>query len=269
MHKVGQCEFEVESGRLIVADREVPLDRSSAAILARLVAHIGNPVSKDDLLKAGWPGRMVHENSLAKSIGRLRQALGNDGWRIEAAYGHGYRLVPDETEALLAQPAVPRRRRPRLFIALAAIAAACALSASYVYWPRSAESPLKIGEAHDVMGRILWVDDHPENNVREKRFLEQNRLAVYNVTTSDEALKLLAMYRYDAVVSDMGRNGNPLAGLELVETMRERGDHTPFYLYTILPSQAQRDLLTRHGGQGVAVTPEGLYSYLLPQRSER
>lgn len=269
--RVGQVLFDERNGRLIVGGQDVEIDRSSRAILAMLLASGGTVIDKTDLLQAGWPGRKVHENSLTKAIARLRRALGDEGWRIEAVYGHGYRLVTDaagETGTSSNWPA-PWRRRGFIIASVAMATAACAAIASHIYWAESGERPLKIAEASDVMGRILWVDDHPENNIAEKRFLEEQRMAVYNVTSSEDALKLLAMYHYDAVVSDMGRNGNPLAGLDLVKAMRARGDHTPFYLYTILPSRAQRDLLDQHGGQGVAVTSEGLYGFLLPGRGER
>lgn len=267
---IGKALFDEATGHLLVAGRVVEIDRSGRAILVRLLVGGGTAIDKSKLLKAGWPGRKAHENSLTKAIGRLRQALGDDGWRIEAVYGHGYRLVSDDTEVAPAHARSPTLwRSKRFFVPLAAIAGAFVLFAGYVHWAGPKERPLKIGEAPDVMGRILWVDDHPENNVEEKRFFEGRRMAVYNVTSTGDALKLLAMYRYDAVVSDMGRNGNPLAGLDLVKAMRARGDHTPFFLYTILPSRAQRDLLAQHGGQGVAVTPEGLYSFLLPGETDR
>lgn len=270
--RFGAILFDEADGRLTVDGQSVEIDRSCAALLAALVRHADEPLGKDYLLETGWPGRAVHENSLAKAIGRLRQALGDDGWRIEAVYGHGYRFVQDTDKA--PTPSTPSNpsppwRRPRVLLALVAIVGICALLAAALFRAQPNESALKIGEAPDVMGRILWVDDHPENNAKERRFLERRRMAVYSVTSSEDALKLLAMYRYDAVVSDMGRHGNPLAGLELVQAMRARGDHTPFYLYTIMPSQAQRDLLAEHGGQGVAVTSDGLYSFLLPARDDR
>lgn len=69
------------------------LDQSAAAILALLRARAGSCVGKDELLQAGWPDRIVHENSLAKAIGRIRQVLADDGTlTLEAVYGHGYRL---------------------------------------------------------------------------------------------------------------------------------------------------------------------------------
>ena len=69
------------------------LDRSSYDILLALLHHAGEVVTKDELLEAGWPGRVVSENSLAKAISRLRQALGVDAGAIRSVHGYGYRLA--------------------------------------------------------------------------------------------------------------------------------------------------------------------------------
>lgn len=269
---LGNVQVDEAAGTVAVEGEAIELDRSCRAILSLLLGQIGEPVSKDRLLEAGWPGRVVHENSLAKAIARLRHALGKEGKRIEVIYGHGYRLTGDTASA--PQPAPPPiRGRPTRYLVLTIVAGIVLIVLATISWTSrdaaSGESALKIGEAPDVIGRVLWVDDHPENNAREKRFLERRRIAVYAVTSSDDALKLLSMYEYDAVISDMGRNGKPLAGLELVKDMRARKNHTPFALYTILPSRAQRELLAEHGGQGVVVTPEGLYSFILPRLDRR
>lgn len=271
--RFGAFEYDETAGAVRVGGEPVELDRSALAILLALMSNAGEAVDKDRLLEAGWPGRIVHENSLAKAIARLRRTLGEDGKRIEAVYGVGYRLNADA--AAVAVPAAPSAEpvaaRGRWLPRAAGLALLVALAAALaLVWSRGdgaaadrAEG-LKIGEPADVTGRVLWVDDHPENNRSERDFLLAHKVAVYDVTSSADALKLLAMYKYDAVISDMGRNGEPLAGIELVRTMRARGDVTPFYLYTILPSKAQRDLLAESGGQGVAVTPEGLYAFILP-----
>ena len=62
----------------------------------------------------------------------------------------------------------------------------------------------------------------------------------------------------------MGRNGEVLAGLNLLKTVRERGNHTPFLMYTIVLTQAQQTLLDEYEGQGVAVEPDKLYQLVLP-----
>ena len=84
------------------------------------------------------------------------------------------------------------------------------------------------------------------------------------MTTTEEALNLLSMYQYGAVISDMNRNGKPLDGLTLVKAMRQRHDRTPFILYTVVPSQAQRTLLLQAGGQADTVTRKQLYAAVVP-----
>lgn len=71
------------------------LDRGALAVLSRLLAQPGSTVNKAELLQAGWPGRVVTENSLAKAIARLRQALDDaEGKVIVSVHGYGYRAVP-------------------------------------------------------------------------------------------------------------------------------------------------------------------------------
>ena len=94
--------------------------------------------------------------------------------------------------------------------------------------------------------------------------MEERNVTVYRVGTTAEVLALLAMYDYDAVISDMGRTEGPLAGIRLVQEMRTRGDATPFVVYTIEPSEAQRSLVAESGGQAVAVTSDELYDAVLP-----
>ena len=78
------------------------------------------------------------------------------------------------------------------------------------------------------------------------------------------------MYKYGAVISDMNRNDKPLDGITLVKTMRQRHDGTPFILYTVVPSPAQRLLVAQAGGQADAVTPAELYAAVVPRiRAER
>lgn len=262
----GNVAFDQADGRLTVAGRVVDLDRNCLAILSLLLAERGNSVSKERLLEAGWPNRIVHENSLAKAIGRLRRALGHDGDALKAVYGEGYRLGVElrSRPAVVAEPKPARSRRvaARLSAAIAGMAT-MALTSSLA--PAAVEErPLLIGEAPDAAGRLLWVDDHPENNRAEVRFFEDRKVAVYKTTTTEDALALLSMYNYDAVISDMGRADRPLAGIDLVEELRARGNRTPVYFYTILPSEAQRKLIADAGAQGALVKSDDLYATLLP-----
>lgn len=121
---------------------------------------------------------------------------------------------------------------------------------------------LLIGEDTEVVGRVLWVDDNPSNNMIEKRMLERHQVAVYTVTNTEEALLLLSMYNYHAVISDMGRHGDSLAGLKLLQIMREQGIQTPFVLYTLLESNQQNEIIAEYGGQAVATRADDLFKYV-------
>jgi DNA-binding response OmpR family regulator len=283
----GDVVFDGVEGRLLVGGRPVEIDRTCRAILTALLQHAGAEVSKERLLEAGWPNRIVHENSLAKAIGRLRQVLGECGQALETVYGHGYKLnvkvsapparaAPEPAvDAPVATPSEPSTRRRRaMLLAGGALLALAAVSAIVFGWPIDhaavpfRDAPPVIADAPDTVGRVLWVDDHPQNNIYEKRFFENHRLAVHNVTGSADALRLLAMYDYDVVISDMGRGEDRLAGLKLAGQMRLRGDKTPLIIYTVRPDgeeaqRAQRELVAEAGAQGVVLTPQEVRSVIL------
>jgi DNA-binding response OmpR family regulator len=283
--------FDELHGILRAGGRTTQLDRSCLALLTLLLRHAGTPVGKERLLEAGWPATIVHENSLAKAIGRLRDALGDDADLLKAVYGIGYKLdasILARPDAAIAPPtgavAVEPEPEPagggrRRVLALGAIAAALAallipaVALQQTPTPEETEAqfrrtPPVIADAPDAIGKILWVDDHPENNIYEKQFFEKHRIAVHPVTNSDDALKLLQMYDYDAVISDMGRGDDRLAGPRMVQQMRARNDRTPVVIYTVradapAKQEAQRNLVAESGAQALAVTPQDVRTIVL------
>ena len=130
--RLGDLAIDTAAARVCVRGAWVELDRSGHALLLHLVEHAGQIVGKDELLRAGWPDRVVSENSLAKAISRLRQAIGdNDAELIRVVHGYGYRLhgVPKaETAAPVAAMAdaprapAPVRQRTMGFAALVVMA---------------------------------------------------------------------------------------------------------------------------------------------------
>lgn len=90
--RFGEAELHEPGGRLHAGGQARTLERSSHEILRYLLEHAGEVVSKEELLQAGWPGRVVAENSLAKAISRLRTALGPSSDVLRAIHGYGYRL---------------------------------------------------------------------------------------------------------------------------------------------------------------------------------
>ena len=270
-------ELDTEQLTLTADGTALPADARSVQLLGLLIESWPEHGERRFLLEKVWPTTVVAHWSLARLVSDTRKLFANAGYTgplIQTLHGRGYRLAPELAHQLgLSGSATPVEdvvapsRSPRRRLHIALLSLAIALPLGVIAWQQTAESErLTIAEAEDVIGRVLWVDDHPENNLEERRFLEAQRIAVYTATSTEDALKLLAMYRgrYDAVISDMGRGEEPLAGLRLVETMRERGDATPFYMYTILPSDEQRRLVAHAGGQGVSVTSKELYGFILP-----
>ena len=87
--RFGAAVLDEQRAELRVAGTVADLDRSSYDVLLALLRHAGEVVTKDELLEAGWPARVVSENSLAKAVSRLRQALGADAGALRSVHGYG------------------------------------------------------------------------------------------------------------------------------------------------------------------------------------
>ncbi|WP_158846258.1 response regulator [Saccharothrix deserti] len=83
---------------------------------------------------------------------------------------------------------------------------------------------------------VLWVDDHPENNVLEIAQLRASGVRVDLARSTQEGLTQFERGRYRAVVTDMGRYENgaevPDAGLQLVDAVRVLDPAVPVAVYS-------------------------------------
>jgi pimeloyl-ACP methyl ester carboxylesterase/DNA-binding winged helix-turn-helix (wHTH) protein len=94
--RFGAFSFDVGTGRLWSGSREIHVTPRSADVLAQLVAHAGEPVSKATLFAAVWRGIAVSDDALTSCISELRRALGDDARNprfIETRHRRGYRFV--------------------------------------------------------------------------------------------------------------------------------------------------------------------------------
>jgi len=101
---------------------------------------------------------------------------------------------------------------------------------------------------------LLWVDDHPENNTTVVKALNALGVSVTLARTTQEALSLLALNVYGVIISDMGRREGDRyvtqAGYQLLDTIRARGDNTPFIIYAGSRSPEHDALAREHGAEG-------------------
>jgi non-specific serine/threonine protein kinase len=90
----GRAELDEQRRELRVDGRPVPVETKPYELLRVFLHHPGETLSKDELIEAVWPGRVVTEGVLAKCVTKLRGALADDGQQvIRTVHGYGYRFV--------------------------------------------------------------------------------------------------------------------------------------------------------------------------------
>lgn len=92
-----------EHGFPMLDGQPLKLPPKERAVLALLLRRRPAVVSKDDFALEAWQGVPMSDESLARSISRVRRAVAGPGWQLESVYGTGYRLLPPAGEG--ARPA--------------------------------------------------------------------------------------------------------------------------------------------------------------------
>lgn len=98
---------------------------------------------------------------------------------------------------------------------------------------------------------ILWVDDHPENNTYGREYFDSNGIEVIPVLSTQQALRYLENYNVDIIISDMKRKEGAFEGYALLDTLREKGNETPFIIFCGERRKEFIEETIKHGGQGL------------------
>jgi len=91
-----------------------------------------------------------------------------------------------------------------------------------------------------LQNNILWVNDRPKNNVYERKAMESMGLEFTLVLSTDEAIQMLGVRRFAAIISDIGRKEGPREGYALLEVVRAKDKTTPFFIYAGSRAQLAR-----------------------------
>ncbi len=207
-------DFFIDLSRNQISKNEHPqtLPPKALAVLTYLAENQGTVVSHEDLLADVWKGTVVSSNSLQKSIGQLRKALGDDGKDqiyIKTHAKQGYSLEsevrwlgegniqnniasPDNTvHAGPVKPAESTRFGFRQVLMLAGVIALSLMA--YQYMVSQAVSQLSVGDI-----RLLTATDDKEFDPRYTpngqyivfhRYLDKacvNKLWAKNTSTQKE-----------------------------------------------------------------------------------
>jgi CheY-like chemotaxis protein len=111
--------------------------------------------------------------------------------------------------------------------------------------------------------RVLWVDDNPANNERERSALRPGGIAFDNVVSTREAIEQLRTSSYDLVITDLGRQWSSdrsgEAGAELLADPVIRKGGPPVLIYAGRRAVSREADLLASGASGVAGSRERLY----------
>ncbi|TAJ51918.1 MAG: tetratricopeptide repeat protein [Nevskiaceae bacterium] len=109
--RFGQVEFDERSWVLRIDGVEQSLEPRPLEILAYLLRHAGEVVTKEELLDVIW-GRStetISDKVLTNAVGKLRRALGDEEEAmIATVHRRGYRLVAPVSRVVLTGRAVPK-----------------------------------------------------------------------------------------------------------------------------------------------------------------
>jgi TolB-like protein/DNA-binding winged helix-turn-helix (wHTH) protein/Tfp pilus assembly protein PilF len=177
----GQFRFDRRARALFRRDEagqfvQVPIGSRALDVLAVLIGRAGELVSREELMRAVWPGVVVEEANLAVQISNLRRFI-DDGVAetscVRTVPGRGYRFTPAVTayeastsefsvdSATMEPPASRRGRWPLIASGLVAIAFVASLAGWFVF-DRHASIQHDPGQVAIVVMPFTNVGDDPE-----------------------------------------------------------------------------------------------------------
>ncbi len=102
--RFGPAEFDEARHELRLGGLPVELELKPLEVLAVLLHHAGEVVTKRELLEEVWRDRVTVEHVLATAVGKLRQALGPEGAKLIVTVPRiGYRLQSEVSRTAVGQ----------------------------------------------------------------------------------------------------------------------------------------------------------------------
>jgi CheY-like chemotaxis protein len=197
----------------------------------------------------------------------LARAVSTLAWPV-LGFALLYRFAPllydfiGEADELSAEVAGVRLDARQRTASAAANAAAAAASSGHLDEQEAESIASEVGEDTSVLAdaKVLWVDDRPENNRFERQAMEALGASVTTCRSTEDALAALESSDFDVVISDMGRPEGERAGYDLLERKQERGDRTPFIVYSGSKREEHKREARRRGAVGATALPSELFS---------
>jgi CheY-like chemotaxis protein len=111
--------------------------------------------------------------------------------------------------------------------------------------------------------RLLWVDDHANNNAFEREALQSLGFTIAMAYSTDEALSALQRESFDVVISDMNRAPDPRAGFTLLSRLRADGLNVPYIIYSRSGGPDRQVQAWKRGALGITSRPDELLAFVV------
>jgi len=202
--------------------RKVQVRPKVMDLLTHLATHVGEVVSKDQLLDGVWGAEAVSESALTRTVTELRHALGDDAANprlLETIPKRGYRLigsvsdVADDVVAITPRRSA-RERTKRWLLVVGSIAIALLSGLTRSAWPRDPSSaPVRIAvlpfeQLGDDRDRPYLADGLAEDTIVSLGTIDPSHVVVVGRTS---------MLRYRATTKSLTEIGQELSVTYLVE----------------------------------------------------
>ncbi|HET9864835.1 MAG TPA: winged helix-turn-helix domain-containing protein, partial [Steroidobacteraceae bacterium] len=95
-YRVGDLAIDLGTRQVSRDGQAISLPRLSFELLLAMVRRAPNVLTVDELMSEVWAGRVVNEETVAKRVELVREALGDDSRQsryIALVRGHGYRIT--------------------------------------------------------------------------------------------------------------------------------------------------------------------------------
>ncbi len=259
--RIGSFELDIQAGELRQDGIKARLQEQPREILAMLLEHPGDVVTREELRRRLWPDHTFvdFDHGLNRAINKLRETLGDDADKpryIETLPRRGYRLIaPVETVAPVSPPANRESPVKSTAAETAQLQQAAPLRKRRI-WPLAASAGLIVAAALStylltrplpppkVLGyvQITHSDLQKEGIVTDGSRLYFNatfsgQSVICQVSTSGGEIVTLASTLPNATLADISPKGDELL---VVTNLRKSGGHGALWILPLVGGSPRR-----------------------------
>lgn len=111
--------------------------------------------------------------------------------------------------------------------------------------------------------KILWVDDHPDNNVSERTALMESGITFELAQNTSDAESRMQTGHFNLIISDFKRGNDPQAPYALLDFVRNSQSPLPYIFYSSSATDANIQDAIQHGAFGETNLPDKLLDLII------